>query len=147
MNALTPLTWHQKVACIGTMMRETLPQADTPIKHIFEPGVYVREITIPAGVLFIGRPHRFGHHIRFLEGRFKMIANGEEQMIEAPYEIWTRPGFLMVLETYTFHRGRTYHPNPDECRDTGLMENLIFHPAEEMLQVGHSARALLESAT
>ena len=138
------LTWHQKVAYIGTRMLD-VEQAPSPVRHIFEPGWYIREISIPAGVVFIGRPHRFGHRIHMLKGRVRKVEPNGYQLIEPPFEFTTQPGEIMVLETFEDHVGRTYHPNPDECRDTELMEQVIFHPAEEMKLVGEAvAKRILE---
>ena len=32
--------------------------------------------------------------------------------------------------------GRTYHPNPDELRDTAALEAMYFSPIEDMLALG-----------
>jgi hypothetical protein len=139
------LSWREKVALVGVRIEQDCPTVETPVKHIFEPGMYIREITIPAGTLCVGRPHRFGHLVRFFEGRVRLIEEGSERFIEPPFEMFTRPGFVMVLETMEPHRGRTYHPNPYECRDVELMESLIFHSADEVRQRGLAVQKLLES--
>lgn len=141
------MSWAEKVALVGVQMKENLPSVDTPVRHIFEPGVYIREITIPAGVLFVGRAHRYGHKLRMLEGRCRLIGPDGSTVIEPPYEMATYPGFLMVLETYEHHVGRTYHPNPDECRDTDLMERLIFQSAKAMHQLGQSVQRKIRELT
>lgn len=38
-----------------------LPQVDLPLKHTFTKGAYVREITLPAGAVIVGKLHRHEH--------------------------------------------------------------------------------------
>jgi len=145
--ALPELTWKEKVAFVGAHIEANFPAVETPVKHIFEPGMYIREITIPAGVVFVGRPHRFGHRVRFLQGRVRLIDESGSREVEPPFEFFTKPGFLMVLETYEPHMGRTYHPNPDGCRDVELMEGLIFHSKDEVRQIGRTVQNALQGPT
>lgn len=140
------LTWHQKVAYLGTRMLEA-EQASTTLEHSFEPGVYVRTMVLPAGTVFIGRPHRFGHALRFEGGTARVITPDGDSTIKAPFEVHTAPGHITVLEAITGLVLRTFHPNPDECRDTDLMEGLIFHSAEEMKLVGDAVAQQIRSLT
>lgn len=38
-----------------------LPEEDRPVRHIFAPGVYLRELFLPPGACATGRIHRFDH--------------------------------------------------------------------------------------
>jgi hypothetical protein len=38
-----------------------LPQVDCPVRHYFAPGLYAREMTIPAGVTLTGAVHKTEH--------------------------------------------------------------------------------------
>lgn len=140
------IPWHAKVAYIGTQIHERGAQADVRLEHIFEPGVYIREMVIPADTVFIGRPHRFGHHVQFVSGQGRLIAEHGETLVVPPWHFFTRPGWITVLHTTDEMVLRTIHPNPDNCRDVHLMEGLIFHPPEDMQLtarlVGHQLRFL-----
>jgi hypothetical protein len=35
------------------------PQTDCPVTHHFGPGVYIREVKIPAGSLVLGHKHQY----------------------------------------------------------------------------------------
>jgi hypothetical protein len=129
------LTFREKVAYIGTRLKSE-PQADITLKHIFEPGVYVREMVIPPETCFIGRPHRFGHRLHFVSGSFRMLDPAGESFSDSPHEIFTKPEHVTVLVTLQYPLVlRTYHENPVECRDIELMERLIFHTEDEVRQV------------
>ncbi len=46
-----------------------LPQVDCHEEHFFAPGLYIRQITIPAGVLVVGHEHKTEHVNIMLKGR------------------------------------------------------------------------------
>lgn len=70
-----------------------LPQADAPVVHYFGPGIYIREVTIPAGVLAIGHAQRFEHMNVMLKGRVTMLNdNGTTTELVAPMVFVGRPG-------------------------------------------------------
>jgi hypothetical protein len=72
-----------------------LPQADAPVVHRFGPGIYIREVTIPAGVLAIGHAQRFEHMNVMLKGRVTMFNdndNGTTTELVAPLVFVGKPG-------------------------------------------------------
>jgi hypothetical protein len=42
-------------------MVQSVDQKDCPVKHHFSPGVYVREMLIPANTVIVGRVHKTEH--------------------------------------------------------------------------------------
>lgn len=70
---------HQEIESFTRFMN-CLPEeqrVDCPNKHYFAPGVYVREMFIPAGTFIIGRVHKTSHINIMLQGEGKFIINGE----------------------------------------------------------------------
>jgi hypothetical protein len=130
------LTFHEKLAYIGFAAPAEWRGPGCPVSHFFEPGVYIREMHIPAETLFIGRPHTFGHRCELVSGKVLLITEEAKTHLEAPAELWSKPGFMMCLYAKTDVIGRTYHPNPDERRDTDAMEDEIFGPIAELIAVG-----------
>ena len=45
-------------------------QAECPVVHRFSPGVYIREIHMPAGSIVIGHHHRYTHMNVMLKARW-----------------------------------------------------------------------------
>jgi quercetin dioxygenase-like cupin family protein len=68
-----------------------MPQLDIPAVHHFGPGIYMREVTIPAGSLVIGHHHRHPHLCILMQGTLRLLdGSGEWRTITAPL-IFTAP--------------------------------------------------------
>src|SRR5690242_10473496 len=52
------------------------PQLPAPVTHHFAPGVYMREIFMPAGAFVIGHEHRTEHLNVILTGRASVMMDG-----------------------------------------------------------------------
>lgn len=139
------LTFKEKLAYLGLKFGEVSDSPACPVEHLFEPGVYIREMRIPAETLFIGRPHMFGHRCELVSGRIMLITEEAKTHMEAPAELWSKPGFMMCLYAKTEVIGRTYHPNPDERRDTDAMEGEIFGSIAELVALGAEVRAKIHA--
>lgn len=71
----------------------TLPQVECPVVHHFGPGIYIREVTIPAGTLAIGHMQRFEHLNILLKGAVSMIGeDGQIKILRAPLLFTGQPG-------------------------------------------------------
>lgn len=139
------LSFKEKLAYLGLKFGEISEGPDCPVQHIFEPGVYIREMFIPAEMLFIGRPHTFGHRCELVSGKIMLITEEAKTHMEAPAELWSKPGFMMCLYAKTEVIGRTYHPNPDERRDTDAMESEIFGSIAELVALGEEVRTRIHA--
>jgi hypothetical protein len=75
------------------------PQAACPVVHRFGPGVYIRELTVKAGVFLVGHYQRFDHTNIFLKGRVKMFdpETGISTELVAPMIFTGKPGRKMGL--------------------------------------------------
>lgn len=142
------LTWKEKLAYLGFKFAGASEDPERiKLKHIFEPGMYIREMTIPAEMLFIGRPHLLGHRCELVSGRILLITENAKTHMEAPAELWSKPGYMMCLYTKTDMVGRTYHPIPDYgdkahygTHAIAMLEETIFGPIDELLALGESVR-------
>lgn len=102
------------------------PQVDMPLKHLFPPGLYVREITMPAGAVVISRVHKFAHPFVISKGRLSVWSENDGiQHLAAPHTGITTPGTRRILfiheETIwtTFHAGPWHEGmDPDEIVGT-----------------------------
>jgi hypothetical protein len=130
------LSWKQKVCLLTYCSLSHLEQKETPLAHIFEPGVYIREMRIPAGVLLTGREHLLGHKVELMEGSAILFAPDGKHRFDAYAFIHTRPGFHAVAYTLTDVVSRTVHPNAQESRDIEALENHWFGPAMPVVEAG-----------
>lgn len=70
-----------------------LPQVNCPVVHRFGPGIYIREVTVPAGSYAIGHAQRFEHMNVFLKGRVTVINDdGSKTELVAPMTFVGKPG-------------------------------------------------------
>ena len=78
-----------------------LPQADCPVQHHFGPGIYIREVTLPSGIIAIGHTQKFHQLNVMLTGKVAMIKDGDVQVVSAPMIFVGEPGRKIgyVIET------------------------------------------------
>lgn len=137
------LTRAEKLALLGDEFLKH-PQVECPVTHSFPRGMYVREIRIPAGTLFIGRPHLVGHTCKLVEGEITLYHDdGHRLRLAAPAKMFTSPGYMIALIAHTDAIGRTYHPNPDELRHVETLEREIFMPAGDLKSLAADLRRRL----
>lgn len=73
-------------------------QADCPLMHVFTPGLYTRQIFMPANTLIVSKKHNTCHPFIVSKGVVHVKVNKDEwQTIEAPYMGVTMPGTRRVL--------------------------------------------------
>ena len=105
---------------------------DTPVRHLFAPGCYAREMTIPEGTLIIGKIHRHAHLNIISAGRVRVSTDEGLQEFAAPYTFVSTPGTkraVLALENTVW---TTIHPT-DET-DLGRIEDSVIAPSFEALE-------------
>lgn len=85
-------TKEQSVQLVEQAMLQ-LPQVDCPVIHRFGPGVYIREVTIPADTFAIGHHQNFEHMNVMLKGRVTVLQDdGSTTELVAPTMFVGKPG-------------------------------------------------------
>lgn len=139
------LSWKERLAYLTVKFLE-LPQQACPVEHVFKDGHYYRTMRIPAGALFIGRPHRHGHRVDLIEGQVILIHPQVRELRRAPDSMQTVPGFQTVFHALTDVVGRTVHPDTGE-RDIDKLEEGIFESLDSIKALGvataHKMQGLL----
>jgi len=131
------LSWEDKVAFIAYKLSLLPPSAETPVQEIFENGFYIRVITIPKDVLFIGRKHLIGHEVTLVKGSCIYCApDGLKYLIKAPFTMQSTPGFSVVCLSLEDMIAYTKHPNPTDSRNGKALEGEAFEPVEAVLKRG-----------
>ena len=70
-----------------------MPQAECPVRHVFMPGLYVRELTMKAGTFAIGLYQRFPQVNVFERGKVRIVnADGTTTDLCAPMTFIGQPG-------------------------------------------------------
>jgi len=74
-----------------------------PLRHIFAPGSYAREMTLPAGHWIIGKIHKHAHLNFITKGKVAVVTEDGLMTISAPYtfvsEVGTKRLVLIIEET------------------------------------------------
>jgi len=83
-----------------TVSALTTPDA-YPLKHTFADGMYIRELTVPAGVLTITKIHAQTHPFFVLKGCMTILTEKGKQRINAPYSGITQAGTKRVIMHHT----------------------------------------------
>lgn len=104
-------------------------QVECPVAHRFTPGMYAREITMPAGLILTSKIHKTEHPYVVSKGSVKVWIEGEGTvLIEAPYFGITKPGTRRILTTITETVWTTFHLNPGDSRDMLEIESNVIEP-------------------
>ena len=125
-----------------------LPQVDMPLTHSFAPGVYMREIVMPAASFVIGHRHKTEHFNIVLTGRAKvLVGDGEVMTIQAPCTMKSHAGIRKVLLIEEEMRWITVHVT-DETDIAKLEEALVsktpaFLAREKELKLEREQQALV----
>jgi hypothetical protein len=123
-----------KVQQLENALRE-LPQFDCPVRHFFCDGIYVREITIPAGVALVGYIHMQACVTTLTKGRIA-ISDGETlKALEAPFSMPCAPGTKKAGYALTDVIWQDAYANPDNEHDIEKLEaRLTADTHEEYLR-------------
>lgn len=106
----------QKIEALESVL-ERLPQEFVAQNHIFTPGLYLREVFIPAGTLLTTRIHLVEHPFIISAGVVSVWDN-EWETLRAPHSGVTKPGTRRILYAHTDVIWSTIHAtdktDPDE---------------------------------
>lgn len=136
MNEVAIITPNQQIDAFEAALVETFPIIDCPLRHTRTPGLYTREIFMPAGSWIVSMIHRLEHPYFIMYGRVSVYSEKDGvEILEAPYRGITQPGTRRILYCHTDVIWATCHvcgdeETIDEIGDRILEkhENLLLHP-------------------
>jgi len=113
---------------------ETLEQIDPePLtKHHFAPGIYVRELLIPAGTVLTGKVHRHETMNILVSGTLKVTTDDGVQELTGPMIFNSQPGMKKAAVTFTDVIWLNVHPT--ESTDLEEIEQEFIVPEDEALE-------------
>lgn len=100
MSNITTLSDRAKVELLEIEMRKHEPRV-IPIKHYFSPGVYAREITIPADTLLTGRVHLYEQLNILSGGEISVLTADGMRRVKAPFTVISPPGTKRIAYAHT----------------------------------------------
>lgn len=98
MTEIAPLDLADKAERVSLALSSPLTAVDCPVFHRFGPGVYLREVHLPAGTLAVGHRHRAEHLNIMLAGVIDIvIGDAQMQRLTAPAILTAPPGRKVAL--------------------------------------------------
>lgn len=102
-----------------------------PVHH-FAPGIYMRELTVPAGMLIVGKIHKHDHFLLVLSG-LALALSEFGNFIAAPGQVVrSAAGVKRIVLALSDTRFLTIHANPDDCDDLKVLESRHIEPEMEL---------------
>lgn len=107
---------HQRLDALESAILDRLAPVHMPVTHRWTPGLYVREIFMPAGTVLTSRVHQTEHPFVVLSGvALVRIPDQEPLRLEAGHLGITRAGTRRALFIEEDCRWATFHPlSPEE---------------------------------
>ena len=103
-----------------------------PLKHTFAPGIYIREIEMPAGTVVVGRIHKHEHPNFLMKGVVEVFTEeGGLERLEAPKSIISPAGTKRVVHVIEDCTWITVHAT-DETDIDKLEEELVTNDYAEL---------------
>ena len=103
-------------------------QADCPVYHHFSPGLYVREVNLPAGIVAIGHRQKTEHLNVFLQGRVTIVNDdGSTSELKAPMLFTGKPGRKIG---YIHEKVVWLNIYPTEETDVETLESMFLEKSE-----------------
>lgn len=116
----------EQIDKLEAAMVTNFDEVECPLTHIFTPGLYARQIFMPAGSLIVSKIHKTEHPFIVSKGSVSVwIEDGEEIFIEAPHTGITKPGTRRVLYIHENCTWTTFHANPDNENEIEVEERII----------------------
>ncbi len=120
----------------AAMADPALPRAECPVTHRFTPGLYIREIFIPAGTLLTSAIHKTEHPFVLSVGIIKVLSENEGAVeYVAPTIGITKPGTRRVLHALTDVVWTTFHPT-DKTSLPEILADLVEDRPNPLLPAG-----------
>lgn len=119
----------------------TMPQVELPVRHLFSPGVYARELTIYAGCILTGAVHKYEQLNILSKGRMRVLVDGRFLDVEAPYTVISPAGTKRIALALTECVWTTILAT--ELTDVAAIEQHFVCKTEEEYLEWHSQSQLL----
>lgn len=119
-------TDRERVNALEIEMRKQ-PQLDLKVEHYFSPGVYARELHIPAGVLLTGKIHKYAQLNILSKGDISVLTEDGVKRVQAPFAIVSPAGTKRIAYAHSDTIWTTIHgtneTDVDKIEDHFIAQN------------------------
>lgn len=96
--------------------------------HFFAPGMYLRELTVPAGMLLVGKTHKHAHFLVVTKGRAEVISEFGRTVVEPGHISISQPGVKRIVLALEDTQFITVHLNFLDTQDLKIIEAEHIEP-------------------
>jgi hypothetical protein len=96
--------------------------------HFFAPGMYLRELTVPAGMLLVGKTHKHAHFLVVTKGRAEVLSEFGRTVVEPGHISISQPGVKRVVLALEDTQFITVHLNSSDTQDLEVIEAEHIEP-------------------
>lgn len=132
MNDVTVSEARGKILALQDSIARDLPAVDCPVTHHFAPGLYAREILIPAGTVVVGKIHKHAHVNTISQGTARVSTEFGDCVYTAPVTFVSKPGTKRAVYAETDVIWTTYHPTNET--DLAVIERDVIAESYEELE-------------
>lgn len=97
-----------------------------PTKDHFAPGLYGREIFIPAGAWIVGKIHKHAHLNTISKGLVTVVTEFGSEVLRGPVTFTSIPGTKRAVVAHEDTIWTTYHPHPDPMASVEEIEGWVI---------------------
>jgi len=91
--------------------------------HYFAKGMYLRELTVPAGMLIVGKTHLHEHLLVVVSGEAEIISEFGREVVKGGHISTSQAGVKRVVLAKEDTKFLTLHLNPTDTQDLEVIEN------------------------
>lgn len=125
---------NDAIDALEAALQNRFDKIECPLNHTFLPGVYVREIFMPAGSKVTSKIHKERHVYFVMKGSANVWIDGIGwRLVEAPHYGITEAGTRRVLDIVEDCYWITVHSNPNDTEDLYEIEERIIEKHENEL--------------
>lgn len=112
-----------------------------PVRHVFAPGMYAREMTIPEGQIIVGKIHRHAHVNVISMGRVRVVTEFGSEELCAPCTFVSEPGTKRVVYAMETTVWTTVHATNET--DLAAIEREVIAESYEDIEINADFRRVI----
>ena len=108
-----------------------LEQVECPLRHLFAPFVYLREMIVPAGTVMTGMLHRFDDVSIMSKGDMSILGDdGKFRRVSGHNIFYGKAGLKKIGIAHEETIWTSIHPNPTNETDIDKLEAMLYYPKD-----------------
>lgn len=123
-----------------------VPQVNCPVRHYFAPGLYAREMSIPAGTVVTGAVHKTENLICVSLGRLRIVTDDGTREVAAGETFTCKAGMKNAFYAVEDSRWTNFMANPENETDTEkLVESYTESKSSELIGGNENMQLLTQA--